>query len=108
MPASSFMSARIAGHSYSLSRVIAASFVRMVQFPVRLVRTAVAAEIQIRTLPSCALALDYHEPHRWSCDCFSDLLAVARVVLIRLHVRPHEGRSEPAGRFPITTWVHAR
>ena len=47
------------------------------------------------------LALDYHEPHRWSLDCFTDRLGVARVVLIRLHVRPHKAWTHQLHFVPV-------
>jgi len=37
------------------------------------------------------LALDGHEEHRRPSYRFADRFGVARVILVRLHVRPHEG-----------------
>jgi hypothetical protein len=39
------------------------------------------------------LALNRNEPHRWPSYRFADRFGVARIILVRLHVRPHEVRT---------------
>src|ERR1700722_15520621 len=39
------------------------------------------------------LALNRNEPHRWPSYRFADRFGVARIILVRLHVWPHEART---------------
>jgi hypothetical protein len=39
------------------------------------------------------LALNRNEPHRWPSYRFADRFGVARIILVRPHVWPHEART---------------
>src|SRR5882757_216801 len=39
------------------------------------------------------LALNRNEPHRWPSYRFADRFGLARIILVRLHVWPHEART---------------